>query len=194
MRALRVAGALALCIGVPLASAPAQVRVSGMVFDSLSRTALVGATVQMVARTGARGEARAARTDSVGQWVIDAVPRGEYLVGFHHPALDSLGLDLVPQVVRVDDRLDELVLASPAPRSISALLCGASRGVTDSSGMLFGHLRDARTGGALSGGSITIEWTETVIGRGPVQVVERADTAVTRGSGLFVFCDLPGNL
>ena len=194
MRSPRAALILALCIGVPVSSVTAQVRVNGTVFDSLSRTALVGATVQLVARTGARGEARAARTDSIGQWVIDSVPRGEYLVGFHHPALDSLGLDLTPHVVRVDERMDELVLASPSPRSVSALLCGTSRAVSDTSGMLFGHLRDARTGGAITGGSVTIEWTETVLGRGPVHVVERADTAATRGSGLFVFCALPGNL
>jgi Carboxypeptidase regulatory-like domain len=183
-----------LLVGWNAAPLGAQGRVSGVVFDSLSRTALVGATVQLVARTGPRGEARAARTDSAGQWAIDAVPRGEYLAGFHHPALDSLGLDLAPVIVRVERDLDGLLLASPAPRSLSAVLCGDAGTVTDTTGMLYGHLRHARTGAPIREGAVTIEWTETRLGGGRVDVVDRADTAITRASGLFVFCHLPGNL
>ena len=194
MRALTLALVCCLCQGWLTTTLGAQGRVSGFVFDSLSRTALVGATVQLVARTGPRGEARAARTDASGEWAIDSVPRGEYLAGFHHPALDSLGLDLAPVLVRVDRDLGGLLLATPAPRSVSTLLCGESRGVTDTTGMLYGHVRHARTGAAIRNGAVTIEWTETRLGGARVDVVDRADTAVTRGSGLFVFCDLPGNL
>ncbi len=76
--------------------APARMgRVRGIVIDSLLGAPLPGATVS-IPQAG-----RVTRTDSGGRFVLDSIPPGEWAIGFHHAALDSLGFSDFGSMVRV---------------------------------------------------------------------------------------------
>ena len=67
----------------------------GVVFDSIHGTPLAGATVRLDGKAS-----RAARTGANGQFMLDSVAPGEYVLELLHPLLDTLGVSLrTPQVV-----------------------------------------------------------------------------------------------
>lgn len=70
------------------------VRVTGTVYDSVRSRPLGGAVVQLV-RAAELTAARSVTADSLGRFVIDSVTPGAHLVGFYHPLLDVLGVELV---------------------------------------------------------------------------------------------------
>lgn len=120
-RLLSTVGLLLLALPAPQAKgqAPATgARVSGAVYDSVAKRPLVGALVQLVVRD-VPSVSRTTATDSSGSFQLDDVAAGTWLVGFYHPALDSLGLEspLFSLVIR-DSTPVRAMLAIPAPRSI----------------------------------------------------------------------------
>ena len=70
-------------------------RVRGIVIDSMLGAPLPGATVT-IPQAG-----RITRSDSGGRFVLDSIPPGEWAIGFHHGALDSLGFSDFGSMVRV---------------------------------------------------------------------------------------------
>ena len=79
------------------AQSDARGRVEGTVADSIHTRPLAGVRVLAVgagARTDVRG---AAISDSAGQYHIDSLPPGQYMVGFESPLLDSLEIVLPPR-------------------------------------------------------------------------------------------------
>src|SRR5207249_2205281 len=107
------------------ASLGAQVVVTGVVTDSVARRPLADALVQMAIERGSH--VLTTTTNSLGVFRIDSVVPGTYIIGFFHPALDSLGIDLSPKrfVVRQagEQRVD---LAIPSASTIFAQLCKSS--------------------------------------------------------------------
>ena len=122
-RLLRSATALVASVVVATSTALAQATVDGVVYDSISRGVLVGATVQFYGPTDSAGaRIRAATTDSRGAFRIAGLPRGRYLAGFFHPSLDSLGLEIPAQTIDVtSDRHAKLATPSPVGLQPSVL-------------------------------------------------------------------------
>src|SRR5215207_11386344 len=68
--------------------------VSGTVYDSVARTPLGGAIVQIVQVDSAAASRNfTATADARGSFRIDGLPRGKFGIGFQHNALDALGLE-----------------------------------------------------------------------------------------------------
>src|SRR5262249_32884584 len=149
----RLAGALL----VMLASSAlhAQVILTGTVFDSLSHRPLAGAAVQ-VARDSTL-QAKVATTDTAGRFRVDGLTPGRYLVGFLHPVVDSLGVELPPRRVTVSGAEQHVDLAVPSAKTLGAAICRSQR--SDSAGLLVGHLHDATTSFPLVG-TVTVQWME----------------------------------
>src|SRR5688572_493685 len=115
--------------------AAAGVTVSGVVYDSIARGPLAGASVQLVTDK-VTTFIRTAETDSLGRFTLTDVPPGQYKLGFLHPLLDSIGVDPPPREVRVDgQRPVRADLAIPAPLRIRTAICGP-RPAMDSSSVL----------------------------------------------------------
>src|SRR5947209_19003993 len=87
---------LILTAFLPAASLHAQAVVTGTITDSVSHHPVVGAMVQLVPE-GATNRVKSATSDSVGVYRIDSVVPGQYIIGFFHPTLDSIGIDLSPK-------------------------------------------------------------------------------------------------
>jgi hypothetical protein len=173
-------------------SAAAQVAVDGVVYDSISRGVLAGATVQFFGPTdGANPRVAAATTDARGEFRITGLPRGRYLAGFFHASLDSLGLDMPPQVVDLNsDRHTRLT--TPSPVSLSRLFC-AGKPTTDSTAILIGHLRESGSGRGVVNAQVHVDWSETTVNQKKISAVDVIATSETTGPGWFAVCGVPAS-
>lgn len=133
------------------AQTPRPGRVRGVVLDSLLRAPLAGATVFIP------GMARSTTTDSTGRFLIDDVPPGEQTVAFHHPTIDSLGLDDSGVKVRIfPGATSSAELATPSLATLQRAFC------TDSSTgraptLAYGHVRSMVQGQPVT---VNIVWRE----------------------------------
>ena len=171
--------------------ARAQATVTGTVMDSVSHRPLAGAMIQMAADSSQN--VKMATTDSLGVYRIDSVAPGTYIIGFFHPALDSLGIDLAPKRFTVvgsgEQRVD---LAVPPATRLEAQLCRTST-AKDSTGLLLGHLRDAETGMPRQG-TVTVMWMELTIGQGGIRRNRQQIPIKSNELGWFALCGLPSDI
>ncbi|MEP6730824.1 MAG: carboxypeptidase regulatory-like domain-containing protein [bacterium] len=167
--------------------------VSGVVQDSIARTVLAGAMVQLVAADSGVRFGRSAISDSLGRFVIDDVPDGRYTLGFFHPMLDSLGVAPPLREVVVNGRKPvTTALAIPSPMRLRSAICGAQT-ATDSSagGVLVGIVRNAADGAPIAGVTVIGDWLEVTLSvKGTVRRVPRL-VATTAENGWFAMCNVP---
>jgi hypothetical protein len=170
---------------------PPGATITGVVRDSIARTPLVGAMVQLVAPDSVASFVRTAVSDSIGRFTLGGVPAGRYTLGFFHPMLDSLGVDAPLREVKVDSPEPVSAdLAIPSPARLRAAICGSRTGL-DSSGVLVGVVRDARDEAPAAGVTVTGEWLELSFGRdGVVRRVPHL-VATTGENGWFAMCNVP---
>ncbi len=168
----------------------AQSSISGFVRDSLAGTPLSGATIQLVLSAAPWIAGRLAKSDSIGRYRIDSVPAGQYLIGFTHPRLDSLGLDAVNKTIEVDKaiRYQRVDLALPSGRSFVASLCGAR---SDSTGAIIGRVLSADDGIPITAGSVVVKFAKMRIDAGGVRRVQQQVLAPFGEDGRYVACGIP---
>jgi len=165
--------------------------VAGTVYDSVARSVVVGAIVQMVSAADPSQQLYSATTDLRGRYLITGVLPGRYVAGFLHAALDSLALNSPLRAVDVvAGKRASLDLAVPAPATIAAALCGNS-GRADSTGVLIGLLVDARTRMPFDSGEVQAHWHEFVFDSAGFNQFERVSTSAVHAGGWFVLCGVP---
>src|SRR6185437_6693212 len=163
--------------------------ISGTVYDSLDGHPLAGALVQIVMRGDIHGM-RNVRTDSTGAFRLAAVQPGDYLIGFWHATLDSLGLDVPPRTLAVERAAQlQVALDVPSASAIRAAICPATA-AGDSSGLLLGFVRAADTGGRLTGGVVDLSWTELVANKRGIHTVRHDVSAKADPAGWYAQCGL----
>jgi hypothetical protein len=173
----------------PSDSSAPSVTLSGTVYDSLAGKALAGAMVQIGSQE-IRGRVLEATSDSDGTFVIPEVPPGSYIIGFFHPVLDSLGLEMPPRPLSVAGGAPvDIALAIPSAATIRNLLCPSSD-TTDASGLLMGFVRDADERAPLAGASVVVIWNEIVVDKG-IHNERREVAAKSHDTGWYALCGLP---
>ncbi len=172
------------------ATLSAQSIVSGYVRDSLTGRALGGAVIQLVPAATPWVAGRMATSDSIGRFRIDSVASGQYLFGFQHPRLDSLGLDGVTRTLDVDRAIRVLRadLAVPSGRTFVNTLCGTS---ADSTGAVIGRVFNADDGEPIAAGSVVVRFAQMRIDAGGVRRVPTLVTAQFGADGRYVACGIP---
>lgn len=190
---LPVVPALLALIALPLtptAVVAQRAQVFGTVYDSLSDRPLADALVQLAPRD-TRARVRTANTDSQGRFQLRSVRPGEYLVGLLHPSLDSMGLEIPPRRLVIDENTAQiqLALAIPTQLAIRAQLYPAVR-PADSSGVLLGYIRDANSGVRLDGASVDLDWTELVLSKDGIHADHKTATAPATKGGWYAFCGI----
>jgi hypothetical protein len=166
--------------------------IKGIVWDSISSEPLVGATVQMAHQTD-RAVSFSAVSDSNGNYRIEGVRPGRYLIGFFHPSLDALRLD--PPVLLADIRPDTAAmidLGLPGPERVRAAVCGPNVG--DRAGVMLGVVRDADSNEPIKDAKVVVTWNEFVIRDNSLANEHRRIPARVRPDGSFSVCGLPTNL
>ncbi|MCU0649427.1 MAG: TonB-dependent receptor, partial [Gemmatimonadaceae bacterium] len=133
---------------------------------------------------------RVAVADSAGRYRLTSVPPGEYLIGFLHPRLDSLGMDGVMRAVSVPRSVPAVFvdLALPGPASIVESLCGASR---EPRGAVFGRVLEAESGVPVTSGTVLVQWGELRVDQLGVRNAQTVRRATVGSDGRYVACDVP---
>ena len=168
--------------------------VSGVVRDSVTHAApLGGAWVQLVAADTLTQFARSVFADSLGRFAIRDVPDGRFALGFIHPMLDSLGVELPPRIVVVSGRRSVRAdLAVPAPARLRAAICGPRTSADSSDGaILMGVVREAGSRAPAAGVTVTGDWLEFIYSPGGVERRQPRLMATTAPNGWFAMCDVP---
>jgi hypothetical protein len=167
----------------------AQASVSGIVRDSLAKTPLRGAIVQLVHVDSLSG--RRAITDSLGRYAIRDVAPGRYHVGFLHPVLDSLGLEPIVHTVEILGELPVRAdLAVPPAAKLREAMCG---GRAQGKAVITGFVRDAVDDSPVAGATVAADWLELTFQKGGiVRVMPRSD-AISAANGWFALCDVPSD-
>jgi hypothetical protein len=174
-------------VALAASSAAAQTgRVTGVVYDSVSSRPLSGAFVQLIDRS--RPEtARSVESDARGEFAIDSVAPGRYVLGFFHPTLDTLGLKSVTIDVQVATGDVRATLAIPSRKAIIGVVCGA--GAADAgTGLWIGTIRSAVNRQPVPGARIAAEWTVLRLSGRLVGLDDFAAEDTTSDSGGFAIC------
>lgn len=179
----------------PVSDPPsAATNVSGAVYDSIGRGPLAGATVQLVGVADTvTGRVHQARTDSAGRYAVAGVAPGTYAVGFGHPKLDSLGLELSARWVQIRGGAQRMDLATPSSATIAGAICPEGT-YGDSVAVLIGRLLHTEDRTPFGGAEITAAWTETVIQRNLIRQRDPEVSAVADSAGWFGMCALPSEV
>jgi hypothetical protein len=147
--------------------------------------------VQLTGRSDSvAGRVFSATTDSAGRFAIEAVPLGDYVAGFFHPALDSLGVELRSAVLQVRRANHVLPLGIPSARTLARELCPEGT-FNDTLGAIIGHVRETGTGRPLAGARVTVEWNEWLIGRSGIRDRGREVASTANSAGWYGMCALP---
>jgi len=155
-------------VPAPKAAAPLKIplaRVTGEVFDSVATAPLINAAVQWVA-TDNPADVRTVQTDSAGQFLLDSMRVGSYLVGVIHEQLDRLGLESRVIQVNIEGSGDVSVsLGLPSVATMLRAACGTAGDGMDR-GAFMGLVRTSR-GTPLEGGArVRVQYPETIVSQG----------------------------
>lgn len=172
------------------ATLSAQTILSGYVRDSLAGTPLSGAVIQLIPSATPWAAGRTATSDAIGRYRIDSVPPGQYIFGFQHPRLDTLGLDGVTRSLDVPPalRIMRADLSVPSGRSFVNSLCGPA---ADSAGAVIGRVFAATEGEAIAEGSVTVRWAQMRFDAGSVGRTMMQKVATFGSDGRYVACGVP---
>lgn len=175
--------------GVPLPQPPRILRLTGLVHDSLTGFPLRGAIVQLVEGDGSSG-ARSVVSDDRGRFQFTELAPGRYRVGFHHPRLDTLGIEAPVRDVRLQADVSDMLLAVPSAVHIRAAVCGAGHAGREAT-LLMGTVYDAGTGAAVADAAVRVEWTEIELGKRTATPRRVQRQVVTGANGWYGVCDVP---
>ncbi len=189
-RAAFICGVVMLNGTSPLAAQNAQI--TGTVRDSLSQRTMSAANVQLVPVNNP-ADIRSTVTSDAGDFHFAQVEAGEYLIGFGHAVLDSLGIDPVSfRFAVAAGETRQLVLAVPSARTLIRALCNANVDA-DSTGLFIGTVRRAepRIGGARLATGVRATWTELQFAREGLKLGNPVVEAEPGPGGWFAMCGLP---
>lgn len=180
--------ALAQAFGAAAMQAQATgVTVEGIAYDSLRREVLPDAFVTL-------GHVGSATTDSRGRFSFGNVTPGVHILQLQHARLDSMGLPGVSTRTTITDGRERVVIAIPSFATIWRAACGTRPAPRDS-GIVYGAVRDARTGNALAGADVALSWIDLKASR-TLAMSQRRYTVETRTDerGEYGICGVPAEL
>lgn len=179
----------AVCLLAPVLRAQSQTTtLRGVVYDSLHKQPLAGATVELV------GSFRTAVSDRRGAFRLDSVPHGARRLTFSAPSLDSMGLFAFAHDVNVSETTGALTLATPSFQTFHARLCAPSATPSADSAIVFGTVYDARTRGRVGGASVFMRWYALGFAQNGMGVAEPYRAATSDESGNYGMCGVPADL
>jgi hypothetical protein len=166
--------------------------VTGVVRDSVAQMPLPGATVQLVAANDPAKFVGSAVSDIYGQFTFHRVPGGKYKIGFIHPMLDSLGVEIPARDIEVVDEAPiETELGTPSSKRLRALYCSSREGIDSASAVVVGVVRNAYDGAPVANASVIAQWREYSIGKKGISESLPHVASTTNGLGWFALCNVP---
>ena len=166
-------------------SSPPNLRVRGVVYDSLRAAPLGGAIVSLA------GDSRIVRADDRGRFVFDSVPPGVHTFAAQHASLDSVGFSGISARVTVTDGQAPVVIAGPSFPTLWRSACGSVRPPKDS-GFVYGTVRNAATNAVVPNADVQVTWIDITVDRAKRISQNRwAGESTADASGSYTICGVP---
>lgn len=168
---------------------PQTVTVRGVVYDSLSRKPVPGATIWI------SGGEQIATADRDGRFELRGVGRGQRFVEFSSPVFDSLELGTLGTPLNIGEHSNPtLTLSTPSFATVWRALCKEHPLVGSDIGIVWGTIRDAESDTRLHGARATFTWTEPQVDAGKkIEIKERSFEARTDSVGNYYACGVPAS-
>ncbi|HSU96553.1 MAG TPA: carboxypeptidase-like regulatory domain-containing protein, partial [Gemmatimonadaceae bacterium] len=159
----------------------------GTLVDSIVHKGVMGVEVSVHA-VNAQGVVARSITDSSGNFGIDSLRAGDYLLAFSAPRLDTLGVHIpITSFAIVPEQ--ELTLVTTMPPSDIERAC---RSQQPDQRAVHGVVRDGTSGTPLSAVSVRMTWVPRASLRVIGFVAQLSDAStVTDSTGRYVLCGLP---
>jgi hypothetical protein len=173
----------------PVPEVPKFGFLQGIAIDSVHEEPLVGALIQV------EGTGRIGPTDSLGRFLIDSIPPGDYRLIVDHPLLDTLGITLVtPPMTFALNEVTRTSIAVPSAEFLTALFCTPARRALGP-GALIGRVREPDTEEPAVGARVSFVWYDPDPPGLPanlrVKKSPRVREAVVTADGTYRLCGLP---
>jgi hypothetical protein len=184
---------LALASGALTAQQPAAGtgRATGVVFDSIAGVPLANVMVQFVGTDLSLADRmHSAHSDATGRYELVGLTPGDYMAGFYHQTMDTLGIELGPRLVTIREGTQTIPLATPSPKTLMDRICPPTP-ASEATGLLLGHVRSAIDETAVDGAFVVAEWNELVIDEGGIRHRDARVHGATTGPGWFAICYVP---
>lgn len=139
------------------------------------------------------GASFTASADAAGQFRVDSVPAGRYLIELASPLLDSLALALPPAELRIDaGRTARADFTLPSAAALRDAVCpGQARGAGGAA--VVGRATDADTERPLVGADVVAAWMEVSVDAATLKPAsaERTAASTTGVRGEYRLCGVP---
>jgi hypothetical protein len=173
----------------PVPEVPKFGFLQGVAIDSVHEEPLVGALIQV------EGTGRIGPTDSLGRFLIDSIPPGNYRLVVDHPLLDTLGIALVtPAMTFAIGEVTRTSIAVPSTEFLTGLFCAPARR-TLGPGALVGRVREPDTEEPAVGARVSFVWYDPDPPGLPanlrVKKSPRVRSTEVSADGTYRLCGLP---
>jgi hypothetical protein len=162
----------------------------GVAVDSIHGGPLANALIQI------DGTSRAAITDSLGRFLVDSVPPGNWKIAVDHPILDTLGITLSTQPMPfAANEVSRVVVAVPSGEFLASRFCTPARRNLGPA-VLVGRVREPDSEVAAVGARVSLVWYDPdppQIAGIAVKVTKapRVREATVGEDGTYRLCGLP---
>jgi hypothetical protein len=175
---------IALLVLSSVAGAQGSVPLRGVAYDSLHGRPLVGAFI------GIPGLTVTAVSDSMGRFVLPAVPRGTHRVIMQHDVLDAIGIPGAGAQVVVTGERDSVVIVVPSLSTLWRAACGTVAPASADSGFVFGSVLHGSQ--AVPGATVAASWIDLYVdSTKAVRQKQKLMEVETDSSGTFALCGVP---
>src|SRR5258705_5948334 len=148
-----------------LVGAQATGRIEGTITDSIHAAHLATANVLAVRIEPEPSVSSGVTTDVRGQYRIDSLVAGRYMVDFASPLLDSLEITLPPREVSVvAERVTRVDFALPSGQTLRLAACPELI-LAKETGAVVGRLVDAGTDRPLAEAKVVVAWSDISVAR-----------------------------
>ena len=173
----------ALILIVAASAAGGQGPLRGIAYDSLHGRPLSGAFV------GIAGLSVSAMSDSLGRFVLPAVPKGTHRVVMQHDVLDAIGISAAGARAVVTDGRDSVIVAVPSFATLWRAACGTQTPGVDT-GFVFGTV--VRGGRPVPLATVAASWIDLYVdSTKAVRQKQKLMEADADSAGNFALCGVP---
>ena len=192
---------LAVLVALPVSSSAlgAQQRVGalqGTVRERIDSRSIRAASVSLVPVESESSRTISIRPDAKGQFQLDALPAGHYLVQVSSPTLDSLELSLPPQQLEIaPGRTARFDFTLPSGSELRDAVCQGLR-LGEGKAVVAGRAMNADTDRPLPGADVVAAWVHNAIDKNTLKVVTqlRGSSVKAGPNGEYRMCGVPSGV
>ena len=194
MRTLLLAGSVGLLFCPAMLGAQQRFgALEGTVNEKIDSRSVRAASVSLVPVESESSRTISVRPDAKGQFHLDSLPAGRYLVQVSSPTLDSLELSLPPQQLEVAaGRTARLDFTLPSGVTLRDAVCQGLK-LTEGKAVVAGRALNADTDRPLSGADIVAAWMHNFIDKRDLKIVSQIRGASVKAgpNGEYRMCGVP---